>query len=207
MMGGNEIFTQRIDALFNTRTSMAKWRFMGQFPDASGLHGMFPAGNEPSFHVPYLYNYSGRPWKTQRRIREIMEIWFDDDPLGLSGDEDGGALCGWYVLSAIGFYPVTPGNGLYAIGSPFFKKVRINLPDGKTFFIYSKNGSKRNKFIQSAKINGKEFNRAWLRHSEIISGGKLKFRMSERPNKNWADDPSVFNQMTNYNKARRVSAN
>ena len=82
MMGGNESFIERLDNLFNEPTRIAKWQFMGQFPDASGLNGMFPAGNEPSFHVPYLYNYTGDPWKTQRRIREVMEMWFDDDPLG-----------------------------------------------------------------------------------------------------------------------------
>jgi predicted alpha-1,2-mannosidase len=196
LMGGEEAFTQRLDALFNEPTRMAKWQFMGQFPDASGLNGMFPAGNEPSFHVPYLYNYAGKPWKTQRRIREIMEMWFDDDPLGLSGDEDGGALCSWYVFSAMGFYPVTPGNGLYAIGSPFFKKVQIKLPDGKTFTVKADNVSKRNKYIQSAKLNGEELNRAWIRHSEITAGGTLEFTMGDRPNKDWASDPSVFIQMT-----------
>jgi len=196
LMGGAEAFTNRVDALFNEPTRMAKWQFMGQFPDASGLNGMFPAGNEPSFHVPYLYNYAGKPWKTQRRIREIMDMWFDDDPLGLSGDEDGGALCSWYVFSAMGFYPVTPGNGLYAIGSPFFEKIQIKLSDGKTFTVKAKNCSKRNKYIQSAKLNGKEFNRAWIKHSEITAGGTLEFVMGDRPNKEWAADPSVFMQMT-----------
>jgi len=196
MMGGAETFTTRLDDLFNEPTHMAKWQFMGQFPDASGLNGMFPAGNEPSFHVPYLYNYTGKPWKTQRRIREVMNMWFDDDPLGLSGDEDGGALCSWYVFSAMGFYPVTPGNGLYAIGSPFFEKTQIKLPDDKTFTIKADNCSKRNKYIQSAKLNGKEFNRAWISHPEIVAGGILEFVMSDRPNKEWASDPSVFLQMT-----------
>ena len=196
LMGGNESFIDRLDNLFNEPTRIAKWQFMGQFPDASGLNGMFPAGNEPSFHVPYLYNYAGAPWKTQRRIREVMEMWFDDDPLGLPGDEDGGALCSWYVFSAMGFYPVTPGNGLYAIGSPFFKKVRIKLPDGKTFTVKADNVSKRNKYIQSAKLNGESLNRAWIRHSEIIKGGNLEFVMGDRPNKEWANDPSVFLQLT-----------
>jgi len=196
LMGGNENFTKRLDDIFNESTKISKWQFMGQFPDATGLNGMFPAGNEPSFHVPYLYNYAGKPWKTQRRIREIMEMWFDDDPLGLAGDEDGGALCSWYVFSAIGFYPVTPGNGLYAIGSPFFEKVQIKLQGGKTFTVKAKNCSKRNKYIQSARLNGKVFDRAWIKHSEIISGGKLEFVMGDRPNKNWASDPSVFGQLT-----------
>ena len=198
MLGGSEAFTNRLDALFNESTRIAKWQFMGQFPDASGLNGMFPAGNEPSFHVPYLYNYGGKPWKTQRRIREVMDMWFDDSPLGLPGDEDGGALCSWYVFSAMGFYPVTPGNGLYAIGSPFFKKVSIDLPGGKCFTIRAENCSRKNKYIQSARFNGKEFNRAWIRHSEIVSGGNLELQMGDKPNKNWASDASVFKQLAEY---------
>ena len=179
-----------------SQTSISKWQFMGQFPDATGLNGMFPAGNEPSFHVPYLYNYAGKPWKTQRRIREILDMWFDDAPIGLAGDEDGGALCSWYVFSAMGFYPVTPGSNLYAIGSPFFNKISINLPDGKLFTVNARNCSKKNKYIQSACLNGKYINRAWLTHSEIMSGGKLELIMSERPNKQWGTDISWYNQFT-----------
>ena len=204
LMGGEEVFSARLDDLYNEPTGIAKWQFMGQFPDASGLNGMFPAGNEPAFHVPYLYNYSGEPWKTQRRIREIMDMWFDDDPLGLPGDEDGGALCAWYVLSAMGFYPVTPGTGLYAIGSPFFEKTRILLPDGKSFTIKARNCSKKNKYIQSARLNGKEFNRAWIRHSEIMSGGTLEFEMGERPNRDWASDPSVYGELLLLNNIGKL---
>jgi len=196
IMGGPETFTQKLDKLFNEPTKIAKWQFMGQFPDATGLNGMFPAGNEPAFHVPYLYNYIGKPWKTQRRIREVIEMWFDDSPLGLAGDEDGGALCSWYVFSAMGFYPVTPGTGLYAIGSPFFKEVKIQLPDNRTFTVKARKVSKKNKYIQSAKLNGKDLNRAWITHNEIAEGGLLEFIMDERPNKNWAADPSIY--LTNY---------
>lgn len=188
LMGGREEFVERLDNLFNEPTHISKWQFMGQFPDATGLNGMFPAGNEPSFHIPYLYNYAGQPWKTQRRIREIMDMWFDDSPLGLAGDEDGGALCSWYIFSAMGFYPVTPGSNLYAIGSPFFNKVSIDLPNGKTFIVDAKNCSKKNKYIQSAKLNEKELNSAWLNHSEIINGGKLELIMGDRPNKKWGTD-------------------
>ncbi len=202
MIGGKEIFTDRLDALFNEPTGIAKWQFMGQFPDASGLNGMFPAGNEPAFHVPYLYNYSGKPWKTQRRIREVMNMWFNDTPLGLPGDEDGGALCAWYVLSAMGFYSVTPGTGLYAIGSPFFNRVKIFLPDGKTFTIKARNCSKRNKYIQSARLNGENMNRAWITHNEIIGGGKLEFKMGEYPDKEWASDPSVYGELLLLNNIK-----
>ena len=189
LMGGAEPFTLKLDNLFNEPTRMSKWQFMGKSPDSSGLNGMFPAGNEPSFHVPYLYNYVGKPWKTQRRIREIMEMWFDDSPLGLSGDEDGGALCSWYVFSAMGFYPVTPGSGLYAIGSPFFPKVEIKLPNGLIFTVKAENVSKKNKYIQTAKLNGEELNTSWIRHTDITAGGTLEFVMGDRPNKEWGTEP------------------
>lgn len=185
LLGGNDAFTDRVDALFNEPACIAKWQFMGSFPDATGLNGMFVAGNEPSFHIPYLYNYAGKPWKTQRRIREIMDLWFDDRPLGIPGDEDGGGLCSWYVFSAMGFYPVTPGSGLYAIGSPFFSKIEIQLPRGKTFRIIAKNCSKRNKYIQSATLNGNELNKPFFTHSDLMKGGEIRFVMGDKPNKNW----------------------
>lgn len=194
LMGGNTAFTNRLDKLFNQPTKIAKWQFMGQFPDASGLHGMFPAGNEPAFHVPYLYNYAGKPWRTQYRIRQILDLWFDDSPMGLSGDEDGGAMCAWYVLSAMGFYSVTPGTGTYSIGSPLFEKVEISLPDGNTFIVEAKNNSKRNKYIQSAELNGQVINRPWLTHEEIMNGGILKLQMGDRANKKWGTDFSWYEE-------------
>ena len=185
LLGGKESFVKRVDALFNEPTHISKWQFMGQFPDATGLNGMFVTGNEPSFHIPYLYNYAGQPWKTQRRIREIMDMWFDDRPLGIPGDEDGGGLCSWYLFSAMGFFPVTPGSGEYAIGSPFFSSVKIQLPDGKTFQVVAELCSKKNKYIQWATLNGKILNRPFLSHQDIIKGGKLHLAMGERPNKKW----------------------
>ena len=186
LMGGNEAFVERLDALFNEPSKVHKFRFLSQFPDATGLMGMFPAGNEPSCHVPFLYNYAGYPWKTQRRIREVMNSWFHDIPQGIPGDEDGGSLSSWYILSALGFYPVTPGSGLYAIGSPFFEEARIELPNGKNFTVEAVNCSRRNKYIQSATLNGEDLNRSWLTHEEITTGGKLRFIMGDRPNKEWA---------------------
>ena len=189
LLGGKEAFAKRLDALFNEPTHISKWQFMGKFPDATGLNGMFVAGNEPSFHIPYLYDYAGQPWKTQRRIREIMDMWFDDRPLGIPGDEDGGALCSWYVFSAMGFFPVTPGSVTYAIGSPLFSSIRIQIPNGKTFSVAAKNCSKKNKYIQSATLNGKELTAPFIRHSDIIQGGKLKLVMGDRPNKSWGTEP------------------
>lgn len=189
LLGGNDGFVKRVDALFNEPTHISKWQFMGKFPDATGLNGMFVAGNEPSFHIPYLYNYAGQPWRTQRRIREVMDMWFDDRPLGIPGDEDGGGLCSWYVFSAMGFYPVTPGSGEYAIGSPFFNRIEIELPNGKTFTVIAKNCSKKNKYIQSATLNGNELNRPFINHSDIVQGSKLSLVMGEKPNKQWGVAP------------------
>lgn len=184
LLGGREKFIQKVDAIFN-EAPRSKWKFMGQSPDATGLNGMFVAGNEPSMHIPYLYNYAGEAWKTQRRIREVMNMWFDDRPLGIPGDEDGGGLCSWYVFSAMGFYPVTPGSGEYAIGTPFFEKISIQLPTGSVFKIEALNHSRKNKYIQSAELNGIELNHAFLKHADIINGGTLKFIMGDRPNKSW----------------------
>ena len=185
LLGGKDSFVKRLDALFNEPTLISKWQFMGQFPDATGLNGMFVAGNEPSFHIPYLYNSAGQPWRTQRRIREIMDMWFDDRPLGIPGDEDGGGLCSWYVFSAMGFFPVTPGSGEYAIGSPLFESVKIQLPNGKTFSVIARNCSRKNKYIQSARLNGQPLNKPFVRHSDFVQGGKLVLVMGERPNKEW----------------------
>lgn len=185
LLGGNEAFTARLDALFNEPTQVSKWQYMGQFPDATGLNGMFVAGNEPSLHIPYLYDYAGKPWKTQRRIREIMDLWFDDRPRGIPGDEDGGGLCSWYVFSAMGFFPVTPGSGEYALGSPFFNLVEIQLPGGRTFRIEAENCSGKNKYIQSARLNGEDLDRPFLSHADIARGGSLQLVMGDRPNKDW----------------------
>ena len=190
LIGGKEAFVKRLDALFNEPTRISKWQFMGRFPDATGLNGMFVAGNEPSFHIPYLYDYAGQPWKTQRRIREIMDTWFDDRATGIPGDEDGGALCSWYVFSAMGFFPVTPGSGMYAIGSPFFSSIVIQLPKGKTFILTAKNCSKKNKYIQSARLNGKELKNPFISHTDILQGGRLRLVMGDRPNKAWGTEPN-----------------
>jgi predicted alpha-1,2-mannosidase len=185
LLGGKEKFIARVDSVFNEAPVISKWKIMGQFPDGTGLNGMFVAGNEPSMHIPYLYNYAGQPWKTQRRVREVLDMWFDDRPLGIPGDEDGGGLCSWYVFSAMGFFPVTVGSGEYAIGSPFFKNISIQLPNGKTFTVNAKDCSKKNKYIQSAELNGKELKRAFINHTDIMNGSTLNLIMGDRPNKEW----------------------
>lgn len=185
LFGGREAFVERMDAMFREQYGTSKFTFLGQFPDSTGLIGQFCMGNEPSFHIPYMYNHAGQPHKAQRKLREIMKLWFNDTPLGICGDEDGGAMSAWYVFSAMGFYPFCPGKPEYEIGSPIFDSVKIHLSNGNMFEIETKGQSDRAKYIKSATKNGKEFNLCRISHEDILSGAKLCFEMSERPNERW----------------------
>ena len=189
LMGGREKFAARLDQLFVEPLGTSKYTFLGQFPDMTGLIGNYPQGNEPAFHIPYLYDYCGQPWKTARRVREIMEVWYGDGPLGSCGDEDGGAMSSWYVLSAMGFYPVTPGEPAYEIGSPLFEETRLTLDKGKVFTITARNVSAQNKYIQSATLNGKTWNKPWFAHADIAGGGSLVLVMGPKPNTAWGSAP------------------
>jgi predicted alpha-1,2-mannosidase len=154
-----------------------------------GTIGQYVHGNEPDQQVPYLYDYSVAPWKTQQMVRKIMRQEYTPGPGGISGNEDAGAMSAWYVFSAMGFFPVSPGRPSYEIGSPIFKKVTIHLNDGKTFVIRAKDVSADNKYIQSAKLNGKPLNKPWITHSDIVDGGTLTFDMGDKPNKKWGSKP------------------
>ncbi len=189
LLGGRDAFNARLDRLFVEQYGTSKFQFLGQFPDATGLVGLYAQGNEPSFHIPYLYNFSGEPWKTQKRVRQLMDVWYGDGPLGIPGDDDGGATSSWYVLSAIGFYPVCPGSPIYEIGSPIFSRSTVRLGDGKKLTIVANQVSPKHKYIQSAVLNGKPLNRAWFWHSEIANGGTLILEMADRPNKSWGSAP------------------
>jgi predicted alpha-1,2-mannosidase len=185
LMGGRDAFNAKLDRLFVEQYGTSKFSFLGQFPDATGLVGLYAQGNEPSFHIPYLYDFSGQPWKTQRRVRQLMDVWYGDGPLGIPGDDDGGETSSWYVLSALGFYPVCPGSPVYEIGSPLFPKTIIRLAPGKLFTILANHVSARNKYIQSAELNGKPLDRPWFPHSAIANGGTLVLEMGDRPNTKW----------------------
>ena len=145
--------------------------------------------NEPSLHIPYLYNYAGKPWMTQKRIRQLLKQWFRNDLMGVPGDEDGGGLSAFVVFSSMGFYPVTPGIPVYNIGSPLFQSIKIDLKNGKTFEIEALNNSEENKYIQSATLNGKKWNKPWFSHDEIKNGGKLILIMGNRANPEWGSSP------------------
>jgi predicted alpha-1,2-mannosidase len=189
LMGGREAFVNRLDQLFEETPGQAKWTFLAQQPDATGLTGQFTAGNEQAFHVPYLFCYAGAPWRTQKRIRQILGAWFRNDLMGLAGDEDGGGLSSWFVFSALGFYPVCAGQPVYVIGSPLFKRGTIQLGNGKTFTVEAPEASVVNKYIRSASLNGHPLDRPWFQHSELASGGTLELRMGPEPNPVWGSLP------------------
>lgn len=185
LMGGAEGLIQTLDETFRTPISEAKFNFYHQLPDQTGNVGQFSMANEPSLHIPYLYNYAGAPWRTQKVIRKLIGEWFRDDLMGMPGDEDGGGMSGFIVFSMMGFYPVTPGSTQYQIGTPFFPEVTLHLDGERSFTIKASGVSKQNKYIQSARLNGHVFNRPYLLHRELIEGGTLELEMGPRPNKEW----------------------
>lgn len=185
LMGGKQKAEQKLDQLFREDLGRSKYEFWSKFPDATGLVGQFSMGNEPSYHIPYLYNYLGAPWKTQKRVRMLLDTWFRDDLFSIPGDEDGGGTSAFVVLSMLGFYPVTPGLPIYNIGSPSFEQASIRLPNKKTFTVVAHNNSPVNKYIQKATLNGKEWTQPWFTHSDLVNGGKLVLEMGPEPNKSW----------------------
>jgi predicted alpha-1,2-mannosidase len=183
LMGGREPFVSRLDQLFALE---AKPGAFAHVEDIAGLIGQYAHGNEPSHHIAYLYSYAGQPWRTQERVHQITRTLYDDTPRGLSGNEDCGQMSAWYVFTALGFYPVTPGSLQYVIGSPHLRKAAIKLPGGKTFTVIAEELTEKNIYIQSARLNGREWDGAYLRHEDVVRGGKLVFLMGPTPNKAWA---------------------
>ena len=191
LMGGKKAFEDRLDQLFREDLGRSKYEFWSKFPDATGLVGQFSMANEPSFHIPYLYNYVGAPWKAQQKIRLLLSTYFPDNVYGIPGDEDGGGMSAFVVFSSMGFYPVTPGLPFYAIGSPVFSKVTVALENGKQFTLIAHNSSTVNKYIQSARINGAELRSPWFTHRQLMDGGTLELEMGPKPNKQWGADASI----------------
>lgn len=185
LMGGDDAFASNLDAMFRQPLGRSKFGFYAQLPDHTGNVGQFSMANEPSLHIPYLYNYAGQPWKTQKRIRSLLGQWFRNDLMGVPGDEDGGGMSSFVVFSAMGFYPVTPGKPEYTIGSPLFEKATIDLQNGKTFEVEALHVSSENKYIQSATLNGKALEKPWFSHQDLAPGGRLVLKMGSRPNPEW----------------------
>lgn len=185
LMGGNEQFIDNLNQTFVEPLGRSKFEFYAQLPDHTGNVGQFSMANEPSLHIPYLYNYAGQPWKTQKRIRTLLKQWFRSDLMGVPGDEDGGGMSAFVCFSMLGFYPVTPGIPVYNIGSPLFKSAKMTMSNGRVFEVEAINCSDDNKYIQSATLNGKEWNKPWFSHSDIENGAKLVLVMGNTANKAW----------------------
>ncbi|MDR2843084.1 MAG: GH92 family glycosyl hydrolase [Candidatus Symbiothrix sp.] len=186
LMGGKQAFVNELERMYNTPLGKGRPDFHHIFGDHTGIVGQFSMGNEPSMHIPYLYNYAGEAWRTQKRVHNLLKQWFRNDLMGIPGDEDGGGLTSFVVFSQIGFYPVTPGLPMYVIGTPAFETAVIQLGNGKTFEVVAYNYSPDNTFIQSARLNGKVWNKSWFTHEELMQGGRLEFVMGKHPNKQWA---------------------
>ncbi|HLO58519.1 MAG TPA: GH92 family glycosyl hydrolase [Bacteroidales bacterium] len=195
LMGGEEKFIQRLDQLFREPLGRSKYEMWAKFPDFSGITGQFSMGNEPSFHIPYLYNFTSQPWKTQRRIRALLNNWFPDNIFGIPGDEDGGGMSAFVVFSSMGFYPVVPGIPVYTIGSPVFDEISLRLPDNKKFRIVAENNSEKNVYVQKAILNGKVLTGPWFTHAELMNGGELRLTMGPLPNKEWGNNTNLFKQL------------
>lgn len=203
LMGGREPFINNLNNTFRESLGRSKFDFYHQLPDHTGNVGQFSMANEPSLHVPYLYNYAGQPWMTQKRIRTLLNQWFRNDLMGMSGDEDGGGMTAFVVFSMMGFYPVTPGSPTYNIGSPVFENIKLNLSNHKYFEIKAKNYSPNNKYIQSATLNGTPLNKPWFNHRDIENGGTLVLTMGNKANKEWgalAEDVPPSSEKLEMNK-------
>jgi len=196
LMGGRDTFEARLDQMFREDLGRSVYALNAKFPDFTGIVGQFSMGNEPSFHIPYMYNLTKSPWKTQKKIRMLLNTWFKDNIFGIPGDEDGGGMSAFVVFSSMGFYPITPGIPIYTIGSPLFSKIKINLPNGKVFTINAPNCNEKNKYIQKASFNGKSLDGPWFNHEDLVNGGILELEMGSYPNKTWGASeeniPQIF---------------
>lgn len=179
LLGGEAVFEQRLDSLFLAPSDLGE----NANPDISGLIGQYAHGNEPSHHVPYLYNYIGKPWKGARWIRRILDTFYSDSPDGLCGNEDAGEMSAWYVLSSLGFYPVDPTAGRYVIGSPTVKTATLDVGEGRKFNIVVHRRQRTDIYVESLCLNGKPYDKSYLEHADIAGGGTLEFYMASEPSR------------------------
>lgn len=186
LLGGRAAFNAKLDAFFAT-----PYTPKGICRDCTGLIGQYVQGNQPDQQAPYLYAWSGQPWKTQALVRRILDELYGSDASGYAypGMDDQGSTSSWYVMSAMGFYPVDPSTADYILGSPIFDRVRLRLGNGKMFEIVARNNSARNMYIQSATLDGKPWTKPWFSQADIADGGTLVLTMGPEPNKAWGTDP------------------
>jgi predicted alpha-1,2-mannosidase len=187
LMGGKERFSDKMDSVFIVSPTFDYSYYGTQIHEITEMlimnMGQYAHGNQPIQHMPYLYNYTGEPWKTQYRVRDIMNKLYKPSPDGLCGDEDNGQTSAWYVFSAMGMYSVAPGTNEYVLGAPLFKKITLYLENGNTFVINAPDNSKTNFYIWKASLNNQEYAYNYLNHNDIIKGGIFDLIMSSEPNK------------------------
>lgn len=197
LYGGKENYASWLENMVETPLEMKG----EQHVDIAGFIGKYSHGDEPGHQIPYLFNFVGKPWKSQKLVRQVMSEMYSHKPVGFANNEDCGQMSSWYIFSSLGFYPVAPTDLNYYFGSPLHKKAIIKLENGKTFTVVAKNNSTRNKYIQSVTLNGKELNRLYIKHEEIMSGGELVFEMGTTPNKEWANGadalPAYYQEQSN----------
>jgi predicted alpha-1,2-mannosidase len=181
-MGGDAKFMAKLDSVFDAKIDPAHFK---NVEDITGLIGWYAHGNEPSHHLPYLYDYAGAPWKTQQRLKQIMDSQYAARPDGLAGNDDLGQMSAWYVFTALGFYPVTPASDEYAIGRPFVARAAIHLGHGRTFTVTAAPMDAAHPYVGAVTLNGKPLDRVYLKHGEIVAGGELHFTMQAQPDKQW----------------------
>jgi len=193
LMGGDEAFGRKLDAVFYTPPDVRVGTYGGMIHEMTEMvalnMGQYAHGNQPIQHMLYLYDCIGQPWKAQSRVRQVMNLLYQSTPDGMCGDEDTGQMSSWYVFSALGFYPMCPGTTEYLIGSPLFDRATLQLPDGKQFVVTgSRNGPQR-PYIRAAQLNGESFNKTYLTHDQIVRGGEIVFEMTSAPDYKWATAP------------------
>ncbi|WP_437920973.1 GH92 family glycosyl hydrolase [Sphingobacterium sp. LRF_L2] len=181
--------SKMLDTLFTAPSYMTG---ENQSPDASGFIGQYAHGNEPSHHIAYMYSYIGEAWKTQEKVRFIVDSMYHNRPDGYAGNEDAGQMSAWAVWSMMGLYPASPVGGEYVFGSPSLDRSTITMPNGKAFSIIARNNNKKNIYIKSAKLNGKTYTKTFITHQQMLQGGELIFEMSDRPNKKFGKAKSTW---------------
>jgi predicted alpha-1,2-mannosidase len=187
LMGGDEKFIEKLDAVFTQPNEYKVGTYGAPIHEmremALAEMGQYAHGNQPIQHMPYLYCYAGEPWKSQQHVRRILKKLYSADENGLPGDDDQGQTSAWYVMSALGFYSVCPGTDQYVLGSPLFEEATISLKNGKQFVIHAAGNSDENCYIQSARLNGQAWPHNFLRHQDIVAGGRLELLMGPAPNR------------------------
>lgn len=186
LLGGDGKLVAKLDAMFDAKVDPKDYAHV---EDIAGMIGQYIHGNEPSHHLAYLYNFAGQPWRTQERLKQIVDSQYKPAPDGLVGNDDLGQMSAWLFFTALGFYPVAPASNEYVIGRPFVEQATLNLPNGKRFCIVAENLSDANRYLGQVTLNGKPLSRSFLRHEEIMAGGELRFVMQNAPNHAWAAAP------------------